>query len=376
MITYMGINANLEFLTYSFELRSMQLKSGTYPQGNKKYIVHRPTRKAKPTTIEFKRVSRERALGQWADQTQKCTIIPTLNSKGYLDDLTDYLNNTKYKETILINIGIGRGKTYSIYEHVRHLYCNTDEIVILASPFKSLVNKDYDSLVNLGIPKTDIQNYLDIQELSDHYKSLSKSSSQTEIGKNHIKKKRIHIISFNSLILNPGDVSYFPAKSTRQYVKGIIDHLKSKEKKVTLIMDEIHESVHNFSPKNVFNLYRFKPYIKKVVIASATFTESSIEASIRISHLTDYYTQIIELPREKFPKGDLCDLNLCFTNQDYNRSNTKPLDIIQWIITQTKAKRFHILSYSKNLVDILVKDNFYKNFKPNIEPTPKSLLRL
>lgn len=343
------------------------MKPGKYSKGNKNYVVSSATGRVKQTTIEFKKISRDRAFGKWADDTQSKTKVPKIDKKtGWLNNLTTILKNSKNKETILINVGIGRGKTTSIYKHVKYLYNNTNEVVIMASPFKVLVQKDYDGLVKESIPPGDIQNYLEIQGLRKHYNSLSPSASKKEIEKKHINKKRIHIISFSSLIHNPADVSYFSSKSMKQYVQGILDHLKSKEKKVTLIMDEIHESVRNFSPEYIFNLYRFKPYIKKVVIASATFTESSIEASIRISHLTDYYTQVIELSRQKFSQNNLGTLNLCFTNSDYRPSHTKPLDIIKWVIKKTSAEKFHVLCYSIKLAKELALDAFFKNLNPNI----------
>lgn len=65
---------------------------------------------------------------------------------GYVKD--DLLNEFKKQtsSTTIVNVGIGQGKTTAIYEYIKYISDNEDYIIVLASPFITLVEKDYRSL--------------------------------------------------------------------------------------------------------------------------------------------------------------------------------------------------------------------------------------
>ena len=75
-----------------------------------------------------------------------------LNKEGYLTEaLSSSLINIDEKNTVVINAGVGQGKTHSIIKIIRNIIQNNaDNIVFVASPFVSLVEQYYNQIIKSG----------------------------------------------------------------------------------------------------------------------------------------------------------------------------------------------------------------------------------
>lgn len=377
--------------------------------------------------ISYKKIT-EKRLGVPSGVEYYGKSILHLDIKNeYVDDLGSQLKKTIVHgnitgKTTFINIGVGRGKTTAIYEFIEHLYKNTDHVIIMASPFRSLVQKDYDnitsgdlSLKRNPVPKKDVVNYMEVQEIAEMKRNGLGSAHEAQIEK--LACKRIHVISINSLMRNPGDQYYFSSSLMKYYLTNIQRYirdglkptdrhklealykqkkkLESKTKstginktlskveadiekyenrkdnlysrKAYLFFDELHESVHNFDKRYVYNLYNWSGLIANQYISSATFSESSLEVAIYLSYIFHGFINVLELPREKYPKHKQSRLHLVFTSGNYSKNNKYyGLESIQDLIDKKKYKKFHILSYSKKLIRYLEDQDYYKKLKPNI----------
>ena len=97
------------------------------------------------TPIEYKRVTPDDYMfGQFHQGLIQ--LVP--NKAGYIvDDLLNKLKSEyKKSDTTLINVGIGQGKTTAAYKIVDHYARQDDFVVIVVSPFKKLVRRDYEKL--------------------------------------------------------------------------------------------------------------------------------------------------------------------------------------------------------------------------------------
>lgn len=72
-----------------------------------------------------------------------------------------------------------------------------------------------------------------------------------------------------------------------------------KESKIVLFIDELHESINNFSLLHIPNLLKLKGLVSKAFIASATFTPSTIPIIKTFSLLTDKKIKVFETEKVK-----------------------------------------------------------------------------
>ena len=241
----------------------------------------------------------------------------------------------------VFNIGTGQGKTTSILKLARD-YFDNDFTVLIASPTKSLVSKYYDGLVANGINKDEIVDYRIFE------------SNKEEINISEPVAKNCHVITINSLLRNPGDISFTPNQAKTKYLDGIINKCKDS-KKVVIFFDEIHEGVKNFKIELFPNLVKFKDSIHRIFVSSATFSESSIVVLNRLAILTNKKIKIYEAPRIKLPNQAL--LNIFFVEENYSASWLLPLNYpLKTLIERSieEGKSLNILSYSKKLCDSLI----------------------
>lgn len=78
------------------------------------------------------------------------------NQGGYITK--DFIDKIRYKEsdTCIVNVGVGHGKTQTIYKVVSDYARKDDYVIIVLSPFEKLVQKDYDNLTKLEKPASKI----------------------------------------------------------------------------------------------------------------------------------------------------------------------------------------------------------------------------
>ena len=98
-------------------------------------------------SIEFKKINPEDFDGFEVDKVE---ISP--NEDGYIKEELHSKTDIDEKNTMVINVGVGQGKTYSIIEIVKKYHQETDYIIFIASPFVSLVEQYYHKVSESGIP--------------------------------------------------------------------------------------------------------------------------------------------------------------------------------------------------------------------------------
>lgn len=285
---------------------------------NKHYTMQGSQTSTKNPRISYKEITKERLEWCFSKQIQLTTVTVQPDKGGYIrDNLTSVLDNSAGLKTIAVNVGTGRGKTTAIYNHIANLQSNKKAISILATPFRQLVNKDHNGLKDAGVSPSNITSYLDVQKANGDLNALSEMSIDIKdlFLKNYINDRTVHVISINSLLRNPGTEAYDLRQSMRIYLDLLHKHYTKNNLEVHLFIDEIHESVDNLQSKYLSALWNFKPYLSKVVVSSATFSEPALTALSGITSITNNNLLLYQKDRTKFLNSS-CPLHLIFTKKN------------------------------------------------------------
>jgi hypothetical protein len=332
----------------------------------------------------------------------------SLNSGQYFS----LANNSQYffnpaKETTALNFQVGQGKTTLCYNLIEEYY-KKGYVVIVCSPFIKLIEKDYDEITRRVAPKPSVSskgikgtpkvvfNYLDVAKKDNFQEYLSDTAAVLY---------SIHIMTINCLLGNSGDNELEQSFFKRNYIQNLLDITKNK--KVVLFFDEIHEAVHNFNSLLIPNLLKWKGRIEKIFIASATYTPATIPVIKAAALLTDNNIQILESQRVKnlpqnqanihlhvadFPykNGHNYSKLICSEIKKYQTNNT-PINIITGTVALAKKildqKLFTVKidsiskirkSYSPTTVNVLTgeKNITYQQGQNNIGTTFKTGVNL
>ncbi|TWP23095.1 restriction endonuclease subunit R [Apibacter muscae] len=299
--------------------------------------------------IEFKELNPE-YFSEFNDVNEIIKIDISADEQGYINQSIQDNINLGEKNTIVINSAVGQGKTYSIIEIVKKYY-DSDEnyLIFIASPFISLVEQYYNAVIAKGIPQEQIYKYEWI-------------GKDREIDAWNCK---IQIVTANCLLGNPGDNSLINSKEKRNYINYLVEKCESNNKKVVFIYDEIHDTIHNFKEKFIFNLWKWKNVIHKNFIISATFNEASKIVIGYLAELTENKLKILESKRVVFPEKQ-SELYLHFNPAShYTYTNDDIVELVRELID--KEKKIDILSYSKKLADDICKNTTKGIGKPLFE---------
>lgn len=258
----------------------------------------------------------------------------------YLNEDLQCLIQLKEKDTMVISAPVGNGKSYAIIQTIKRFYEARDQdyLVIVATPFVSLVEQYVIDIHSDGnIPTHQIFNYGDLGRRDTPFLD-----------------KKIHVVTANTLLGNPGEDSYKNSDVKRNYLNELINDCEKKGRKVVFIYDEVHDTIPNFKEEYVFNLWKWKNVIHKNFIISATFTEASYVVIEYLAELTDKKINIVEFPRIRI-KENQSKLFLHYSSA-YQFTNTTPE--ITSLITEliNKDKQIDILCYSKTLSKALIAD--------------------
>lgn len=283
--------------------------------------------------IEFKEINPEDFPHFEVDEKINLTL-----ENGYIGDSFLQNINLDEKNTVILNCGVGSGKTTAIINTIKHLYEDPTTVIFIASPYLSLVQQYYlDVQEKSNIPESDIYRHEWIGESSIPFTS-----------------RRIHIITINALLGNPGENSQLNSNHKRQYLNSMVSYCETNDKKVVFIYDEIHDSIHNFREKLIFNLWKWRNVIHKNFIISATFNEASKVVIEYLAELTDKKIQILEAERKCIPSKQ-SKLYLYFDNAtNYTNDNGNLINIIE--NTLNKEMDIDILCYSKKLCKSIIKN--------------------
>lgn len=217
--------------------------------------------KFSPQPIQYKKLKPEHFT--WANgQTTYVTIEPDKEtgyvSKQLYETLKKDFGNSN---TCIINIGVGRGKTTTACDIIHHYASLPDYVVILASPFKKLVQRDHKHLME----RDRVYKVVNYEELENDEVDIEAL----------VHSAQVHIITLNSLMFNPGEDNLQMSGRKSFYCNAIWRYCNENNKKVVFVFDEIHAGIHCFQEEFIFNLRAWKklthkcflPFLPSVFVA-------------------------------------------------------------------------------------------------------------
>ena len=284
-------------------------------------------------------------------------IIET-NDEGYISDALIPIIHQNYdeKNTVVINAGVGQGKSTAIIEMATN-YANADEyVVIIAVPYKNLIEQ-YERECIEHISKSKIFNILNLEHIeflenNGLNDSIFGVNDSDLIAKFKISDFKIHILTINSLLGNAGEDNLFQARKRDIYFNKLQTYCRENNKKIILVLDEIHDSVHNFKEEYLYKLWNYQGLIHKIFVVSATFNEASKEVIKYLAEFTDNKIQIIESERKIIPEKQ-SRLHLRFHSDYFVERDRQLVDLLEQLIDGNKE--FDILTYSKKQTKNLFK---------------------
>ncbi|MFD0964286.1 DEAD/DEAH box helicase family protein [Pseudofulvibacter geojedonensis] len=287
--------------------------------------------------IEFKEINPE-DYPQLEVENYRSKHIVSPDENGYIHTVIQPLLQLDYKNTVVINAAVGQGKSYAIIQTIKRYYeAEDDYLIVVASPFVSLVTQYCNDIRDAGVPEEQIYNYGDL-------------GRRPEIS---YLNKAVQVVTVNTLLGNPGEDAFKNSNAKRQYINDLINHCKQQDKKVVFVYDEIHDSYHNFKEEYIFNLWKWRDVILKNFILSASYNEASKVVIEYLAELTDKRIKIIESKRIVNEEKQ-SDLYLHFNSaQQYKYNNDHIVRVVSNLIN--KGKEIDILCYSKTLASDLIK---------------------
>ncbi|WP_294286636.1 DEAD/DEAH box helicase [uncultured Chryseobacterium sp.] len=319
--------------------------------------------------IEFKKVDIEDFDSNFY-QVEKEIISP--NEDGYISNELLPILNEDYEttNTVVINAGVGQGKSKALIDIVSRYSADPNYIVVIAVPYKNLIKQYISDCIKTGI---NAEKVFDIQEI-DNYDFLKDKSEMTMedmfnvkdtdlINEKKISDFKVHVMTINALLGNSGETIIFQAKKRVKYFRRLITYCEKSNKKLVVFIDEIHDSIHNFKEEYIFGLWQFQNIIKKFFVVSATFNEASKEVIKYLSEFTNHSIKIIESQRIPISSKQ-SELN--FILNDYGSiSKNKYFDeLIRDLIDNNKS--FDLICYSKKQIQLLIKDSYLSKIKDDI----------
>lgn len=312
--------------------------------------------------IIFKKIDQEQFKERGYDVIHE-TIVP--DSNGYASNqIAEKI--TPETNTLVFNCGVGQGKTTGVFEIIKRIAQKDQYVIIVALPFRSLIEKYTIKSISLAGAEN-VSSYSDFDEIleGDTWRVEGRLIDEFQKTLPIRASKKIHIITVNGLLGNPGEAVQ-QAKLKREFFSKIRDHCNHTEKKVVFIFDEIHETVHNFKDEYIFTLRLWKSITHKAVILTATYTEASLIAIMHIAYLTEKKIKIIESERLKVPKDRVANLYLYFTKEAYSSKKIEEFDYIKDLIKDEKYKNINILSFSERLAESLSQDPMFADKNVNV----------
>lgn len=318
--------------------------------------------------IEFKQINPS-DFNEHYDVSEKIQISP--NDDGYISDSLIPILEAGYavQNTIVINAGVGQGKSKSIID-LAVKYANDDNLVVIAVPFNNLIKQyidDFSTLIEsrliFNIQELPLVNFSNANNIKD--KGMFEITDTDLMPKEFSASDyKVHIMTVNALLGNGGEWNALQSKKRIEYFEKLVSACRGG-KKIVIIFDEIHDSIYNFKEENIFNLWKFQGFVHKIITVSATYNEASKEVIKYLSELTKKRIQIIESERKRFTERQ-SRLHVNFYSGYEIEKDARLVSLIDDLVQMNK--QFDIMLYSKSLAKKMIKkpkesDKFYV---PNI----------
>ena len=298
------------------------------------------------TPIEFKQINPS-DFNEHYIVDEKIIIEPDDN--GYISEaIKPYFDEEfEISKTVVINSGVGQGKSYCVNHMVADFALDSKYIVIVAVPFNNLIKQYYNDISAIYNPQR-IFNFLNIDKT---YIDKPIITNIFEGDEDNLREfdpcdYSVHIMTVNALLGNAGE-SINQKHNKKIYFEKIRKYCEEKNKKLVIFFDEIHDSIHNFEEEYLYKLWNFQGLVHKIFVVSATFNESSKEVIKYLSEFTENKIQIIESSRKRYlEKQSRLHINFYSGYNIEHESN-----LIRLISNLSREdKPFDIMVYSKNLI--------------------------
>lgn len=249
--------------------------------------------------------------------------------------------------TVLLNFQTGQGKTRLLHEYIKDYLALNKGVVFYCAPFKRLLKQNQVLLEKLKVNDKVIKLY----NFIDEPKVPSKPSYG--FAESHLTAQVFMMTP--EFLLGSGGRDFVPQAYRKEtMLSDLVSDLKAENRKVMLIIDEIHEETAAYQSYYLPRLYQLKPVIQKIFIASATFTRESVEATKAISLLTKRTIVVYQADRKPQPVRAELHLHVC--TDSYSSKNLLPLHGLSEIINRLEpAQRVHISTAYKSMTDALIK---------------------
>lgn len=288
--------------------------------------------------IEFKQINPEDFSSTVFNVEEKVIIEP--NDNGYIFDALRRVISISDKKTVVVNAPVGYGKSYAIIKLIKAIYdIKPKSKIIVATPFVSLVDQYVTDINQVGnVPNNDIYSY----------SNLGRNKKES------YKDKRVHVLTVNTLLGNPGEDGFKNSDAKRLYIDNIIEESFKDNSEVFFIYDEIHDAIQNFKEEFMLYLWKWKNVIHQNIILSATYNEASKVVIKYLAELTDMKIQIIESVRKIFPEKQ-SQLFLHYSSDYSFKSTTNELvNLVDNLLLRNR--NIDILCYSKSLAKSIISD--------------------
>lgn len=311
--------------------------------------------------VEFKKINSE-DFNSSLYFTTKEYISPNFETGYIYDELMPILqNDLGVKNTTVINAGVGQGKSKCIIDIVSYYANNEDFIIIFALPYNNLIEQYYYECKKI-IHENKIFSFIDFDKSETNNDFVFGAINDEDgIRNSNTNQHKIHILTTNALLGNPGDDSLFQAHLKTSYLKKLQEYCRKKNKKIVIIFDEIHDSIHNFKEEFIINLWNFQGLIHKIFTLSATYNEASKEVIKYLSEFTERKIFIIESNRftneEKQSR-----LHIYFYSGTYIERDNQLFNLLKKCLNN--PINLDMMVYSKTLIKtFLSKPNLSSKFK-------------
>ncbi|MFK7059514.1 DEAD/DEAH box helicase family protein [Flavobacterium oreochromis] len=310
--------------------------------------------------VEYKKINVEDFDSNYYNSTKE--FISPNPETGYISEelMPILIRDLDVKNTTVINAGTGQGKSKCIIDLVQEYKNKSEYIIVFALPFNSLIQQYYNQCKDF-IEEKKIFSLLDIDEnelLADfNYTNLFGAvDDEKVINQSKPLNYKIHILTVNAFLRNPGDDYVFQAGRRKRYFDKLHRYCEENNKKLILIFDEVHDSIKNFKEEYIYNLWNFKNIIYKSYVVSATFNEASKEVIKYLSEFTNKSINIIESERIIIPNKQG---NLHLIINQSKKSFLKN-EILNDVIRQTiqEDKSLDIIVYAKSQVEYLENNKY------------------
>ncbi|RAK24178.1 type III restriction/modification enzyme restriction subunit [Flavobacterium aquaticum] len=314
--------------------------------------------------VEYKKINIEDFDSNYYNSTKE--FISPNPETGYISEelMPILIRDLEVKNTTVINAGTGQGKSKCIIDIVSEYINKEDYIVVFALPYNNLIEQYYNECKRI-VDERKIFSLLNLDKPEPNTKFVFGAVNDEDfINKSKTNNFKVHILTVYALLENPGEDALFQSNKRKRYFKSLIKYCETNNKKVVLIFDELHDSIHTFKQEYIFNLWRLKNIVHKNYVISATFNESSKEIIKYLSEFTEKNIHIVESERiiiaEK--QGDLHLILHQENNDIVENENLKSL----FRTLLHNNKRFDVIVYSKSQLKKMQKKTYFKDIDRSI----------